>query len=109
MSYYGDSLRETANYFDRYVEDELELIKLAGFNLSTLIDKLKAGYTIEAPKEKDWAPHLLSCACSDDWAQGMTEVYMLNVDYGWDDLTDYEKRLVYESQKYLLNKKNKRR
>lgn len=21
MSYYGDSLRETANYFDRYVED----------------------------------------------------------------------------------------
>lgn len=52
MSYYSDSLREAANYFDRYVEDKVELIKLAGFNLSTLIDKLKAGYTIEAPKEK---------------------------------------------------------
>lgn len=107
MCFYDEILRGAADCLKTYIERENELIALAGFNLETLINKLKAGYTIEAPKEKDWAPHLFNCACSDDWAQGMTEVYVLNIDYSWDDLTDDEKRKLYESQRYLLNKKRR--
>lgn len=49
MSYHSDNLIEAANCLNSYVDLENELIKLAGFNLRTLIDKLKAGYTLQEP------------------------------------------------------------
>lgn len=102
-SFYDETLREAADCLNAYVELENELIKLAGFNLQTLIDKLKAGYTIEPPTEENLTPHLIDVTCSDDWGQGI-RVYEIGIDVEWGDLTEYEKQKLYESQMYRLNK-----
>lgn len=109
-SYYANKIRElidAADIMDAYDKQENELIKLTGFNVSTLVNKLKAGYTIEPPKDDKRTPHLINYACSDDWAQGMRDLYIINQGYTWDDLTDYEKRLMYETLKYELYKKRR--
>lgn len=107
---YDETLREAADCLNAYVEWENELIELAGFNLQILIDKLRAGYTIEPPAEEKLTPHLLDVTCSDDWGRGI-RVYEIGIDVEWDDLTEYEKQKLYESQRYQLNKWawNKRR
>lgn len=66
-------LREKADLLNIYVERENELMVVAGFDLKTLINKLKNGYTIESPKENNSTPHLINCACSDDWTRGMRD------------------------------------
>lgn len=82
-----------------YKDLEKELIELTGYNFDTLIDKLKAGYTIE-DREENLTPHLVDITYVDD----NFAVYVMGPDVKWDDLTDYEKRLVYESQKYRADK-----
>lgn len=86
-----------------YHELEDELIMLTGFNVRTLVDKLEAGYTIEPPEDDKCTLHLVDIAGVDD----NFAVYMMGPGVEWDDLTKYEKRLIYESQKYLLNKKRR--
>lgn len=54
--FYDETLREAADILNTYVEQENDLIKLAGFNLRILINKLKAGYTIEPPTEDKLTP-----------------------------------------------------
>lgn len=100
---YDETLREAADCLNTYVERENDLIKLAGFNLRALIDKLKAGYTIEAPKEENLTPHLVDVSYVDD----NFAVYVMGPGVEWDDLTDHEKRLVYETLKYELYKKRR--
>lgn len=108
-AYYANKLTEAAKVIDAYDEQELELIKLAGFNLSTLIEKLKAGYTIEAPKE-NLAPHLVDVTSmlGDYWSQGF-RVYHMAPGVEWDDLTEYEQRKFLESYVKFMGwvKKNK--
>lgn len=95
--FYDETLREAADCLNAYVERENELIKLAGFNLQILIDKLKAGYTIEAPKKENLTPHLvdITSMLGDYWAQGF-RVYEMAPGVEWDDLTDYEQRKFLE-------------
>lgn len=104
--YTVDQIREGADVLQSYVDLENDLIKLAGFNLRSLIDKLKNGYTIEEPKEENLTPHLVDISDMDDWIYGH-QVFEIGVGVEWDDLTDYEKRKIYESQHYRLYKKRK--
>lgn len=102
----ADTLREAADCLNTYVEHENELIALAGFNLQTLIDKLKTGYTLQTPQTPsqidytpDGAPHLVDITTSEyDLA-----IYELNIDVSWEDLNEYEKRLMYESLRDRLD------
>lgn len=104
--YQADTLREAADILQDYVDLENDLIKLAGFNLRTLIDKLKAGYKLEEPTQPaigyipDGTPHLLDITTSEYYQA----IYELNIDVSWEDLNDYEKRLMYESLRDRLDK-----
>lgn len=103
--YQADTLREAADILQDYVDLEDDLIKLAGFNLCTLIDKLKFGYKLEEPTQPaigyapDGAPHLVDITTS----EYNLAIYELNVDVSWEDLNDYEKRLMYESLRDQLD------
>lgn len=44
--------------------------------------------------------NLLNCTCSDDICQ----VYMMNVGVTWEDLSDEERKVLYESESYLRRK-----
>lgn len=81
-----------------YKDLEKELITLTGHNLERLVHELKNGASIVYPDES--TPHLVDVSYVDD----NFAVYVMGPDVEWDDLTDYEKRLVYESQKYRADK-----
>ena len=44
--------------------------------------------------------NLLNCTCLDD----ICEVYMMNVGVAWEDLSDEERKVLYESESYLRRK-----
>lgn len=50
-------------------------------------------------------PHIIDVTDSYDREHSLYPVYTINVGYTWDDLTDDEKRAIYDSQRYLLYKK----
>ena len=96
-SIHYEHLRDAADCLNRYVELEHDLIALTGINFMTLIDKLKAGYTIEAPKEENLTPHLLdatSLIFGD--LRPKNRVYIVTKDIEWEDLTKYEQRTLLQ-------------
>lgn len=112
-SYQADQLREAAGVLENYVDLENELIKLAGFNLRTLIDKLTAGYTLQEPTPsspikftEDGTPHLIDATTSYDaiYRYGKP-VYILNIGVTWDDLDEEEQRILSESLEYYKQRK----
>ena len=58
-------------------------------------------------KESD-CPHIIDVTDSYDVEHRPYPVYAINVGYTWDDLTDDEKRAIYDSQRYLLYEKEKK-
>ena len=112
--YDADQIREAADTLESYVDLENELIKLAGFNLITLIDKLKAGYTLQEPSPikymPDGTPHLIDVTNSYDaiYRYGKP-VYALNIGVTWDDLDEEEQRILSESLEYYKQQEKKRR
>lgn len=99
--YHGEYLRGA---LDSYHELEDELIMLTGFNVSTLVNKLKAGYTIEPPVEENLTPHLvdISSMLGDYWDQDF-RVYEMAPGVEWDDLTEYEQRKFLVSYSKFMN------
>lgn len=114
--YNAEQIREAANCLNSYVDLDNELIKLAGFNLRTLIDKLKAGYTLELQEPSpikympDGTPHLIDATTSYDaiYRHGKP-VYVLNIGVTWDDLDEEEQRILSESLEYYKQQEKKRR
>lgn len=112
--YQADQLREAAGVLENYVDLENELIKLAGFNLRTLIDKLKAGYTLQEPSPikymPDGMPHLIEATTSyDAICRYGKPVYVLGIGVTWDDLDEEERRILSESQEYYKQQEKKRK
>lgn len=61
----------------------------------------------ERSKEADF-PHIIDVTDSYDVEHRPYPVYAINVGYTWDDLTDDEKRAIYDSQRYLLYEKERK-
>lgn len=114
--YQADQLREAAGVLENYVNLENDLIRLAGFNLITLIDKLKAGYTLQLQEPSpvkympDGTPHLIDATTSYDaiYRHGKP-VYALNIGVTWDDLDEEEQRILSESLEYYKQQEKKRK
>ena len=64
MRYY-DCLNHLTEYCQTYEYYENALIKLAGFNLVTLVELLKQGYTIEPPKPNNISLSELAGCCEE--------------------------------------------